>query len=305
MNFSPSSENVNAKLELPPELIIPLDPGSAPPPADTMPDPLRKAGACADQQAVSSCGVCVVPVDPPPVPVISTKAQKLARIMEMSCQIYNKSYAKPYVVPTHDQIYEHVLACTAELYPETPVTNAQSSMLTTLLDPSNDSLRQRMFKGIWYQPPYTDDFADYFGLENRDAAYVFCLNQNISGPLMTMEYVNAVYGDYEGWLRNPAAQARWEKAQTQRAQLLSCLNQPGTAVPAPTTPTPSTHSCEYKSFDGFYDLGGRDEIQGYLALGYKVSIETGTANKSCQQVSEIPAAGAYTGIVHIAGFKCK
>ncbi len=300
MSFSPTSMD-NSSFDVPPTL-DPV-PTTSPVPV-VMPDPLRKAGACADKQSVTSCLSCNVPVNPPPVPVISTKAQKLAQIMAMSCQIYNKSYPTPYTAPTVEQIRSHILACTPALYPETPMTATQTSTINGLLDASNDSLRQRFFKGLWYQPPLTEDFALYFGLENSEAAYAFCMNKPIVGVLYTQEYANAVNSHrVDEWQMNSEAQARWNSAQALRAQLFSCLNKPGGVItPDPTSPPPPVHFCEYKSFEGYYEVGGRDEIATNLAQGFKVAVETGV---SCTQLTAVPNVGAFTGVIKIAGVKCQ
>jgi hypothetical protein len=309
-SFSPLSLEGNSSLKLP-DVNPPLD--IAPPPAEPlpeeqlppapMPDPSRKAGACADQQSVNSCLKCDVPVDPPPPPVMSTKAEKLAQIMSMSCQIYNKSYPTPYIAPTPAEIRQQLIACSPALYPETPMTAAQTSLINSLLDPADDRMRKKMFKGLWYQPPYSEQFALYFGLENITAAYGFCMRQPVTGPLITEEYFAAHQGNMTEqwrWEQDPQAQARWRAAQLLRSQLLSCLNKPGTAVPpAPTTPV--AHGCEYKSFEGYYEIGGRDEIATNLAQGFKVSIETGN---SCTQLTAVPNVEAYTGIVKIGAVKC-
>ena len=297
MSFSPTQAKLdNSSFDVPPTL--------DPLPNVTLPDPLKKTGACADKQSVTSCLSCNVPVNPPAQPAISTKAQKLAQIMAMSCQIYNKSYPTPYTAPTVEQIRSHILACTPALYPETPMTSAQTALINSLLDPSNDSLRQRLFKGLWYQPPLTDDFALYFGLENKEAAYAFCMDRPIYGYLFTQEYATAITTKrLEEWQSNLEAQARWNAAQALRAQLFSCLNKPGGVVtPDPTLPPPPVHSCDYKSFEGYYELGGRDEVATYLAQGYKVAVETGL---SCTQLTVVPDVGAFSGKLKIAGVKCQ
>jgi hypothetical protein len=305
-SFSPLSVAENNSLKLPDIVMPPVadEPTLPPELPPTLPDPLKKGGACADQQSVNSCLKCEFPADPPPAPVMSTKAEKLAQIMSMSCQIYNASYGTPYTAPTPAEIRQQLIACNPTLYPETEMTPAQTTLMNSLLNPADDKMRKRLFKGLWYQRPYTEQFALYFGLENITAAYGFCLRQPVSGPLITDEYYyahNGSFAEQQAWENNPAAQARWQAAQLQRSQLLSCLNKPGTATPPMPVPPPFAHGCEYKSYEGYYEIGGRDEIANDLALGFQVSIETGN---SCTQLTAVPNVEVFSGIVKIAAIKC-
>lgn len=261
-------------------------------------NPVLKTGMCADQESVASCLKCEVPPAPP---VISTKAQKLAKIMAMACQVPNKSYPAGYVPPTAKQIESHLLACTPALYPETLMDSSQAQTIDRLLDENNDGLRQKMFKGIWYQPPHTEHYENYFGLDNTEAAQVFCLNQGtLSNILATKEYLDAYYSDnFSAWQNDRAAQARWNFAQTLRQQLLSCFNKP--ATPPPPANPPDTKVCQYRSFEGEYEKGGLAEIQRNLNEGYKMAVE---ANNSCMQLTSEPAPGSLKGQVKIVGYKC-
>lgn len=156
---------------------------------------------------------------------LSTKAEKLAAIMAMSCPIYNKSYPKNYVSPSPAQITNHLRACTSALYPETPTTAKQQKTLDRLLDPQDASMRVKMFKKLWYSPPYSDDFEFYFGLEIKEAVQVFCLNNPyLPKTLVTSEFAQANPDQLDHWRLNPVAQKREQFAQSIRRQLLSCVN---------------------------------------------------------------------------------
>lgn len=271
------------------------------------PEPLRKMGACVDQESVASCLKCENPLPPPEPPRALSKGQKLAKIMAMSCQIYNKSYPRGYVAPSAAQIEAQMLACTKDIYPETATSSAQAATIDRLLNESDDSLRQKMFKGMWFQPPYTGHFETYFGLDGAEAAYAFCLNagaSTISGELYTTERAMAEgrEGGYEMWLRDPAAQARWNAAQTIRKQLQSCFNKPGTVEPEPTPNPVPQKKCEYKSFEGRYEKGGKKEIKDLLEEGYKVAIE---GNLMCAQVTVVPEDDAFKGNLRIVGYRCQ
>lgn len=210
------------------------------------------------------------------------------------------------MAPTAQEIEAHVLACTPELYPETDMTARQTTTMGRLLDETNDGLRQKMFKGLWYQPPYTEDFETYFGLDGAEAAYVFCMNKpGLSSVLYTSEYARARTNQYtwDAWQRDPAAQARWQAAQIQRQQLLSCFNKPGgsgSPTPAPS-PDPSK-TCEYRSFEGLYEFGGREMIQNALAEGFKISVET---NLACVLLTAVPSATDFQGQLKIGAYRCR
>jgi hypothetical protein len=299
VSFSPN-EVANQKLDGP-EVIDPV-PVSPPVVVD---EPLRKVGECPDQQSVTSCLKCEVPAVPPPPPVVSTKAQKLAKIMTMACQIMNKSYPANYSAPSEAQVQSHLLACSPVLYPETQMSSSQTSTMGRLLDTANPSLRQKMFGGLWYQPPYSDDFELYFGLEASEAASVICQNKGtLSNTLFTSEYAQALSseGGLDAWSNNPAAQKRWQAAQLQRQQLLSCFNQPGTPWVNPSPVAQEPKKCVYRSFEGNYEQGGREEIQNALAEGYKLAIET---SNTCTLVTQTPSADQFHGKLKIAGYRCQ
>jgi len=269
--------------------------------------PLVKTGICTDQQAVSSCLKCALPKAPPPPPAPLTKAQKLAQIMYQACQIYNRSYPKDYVAPSEREIQNHLQACSAEVYPETTMTAPQTSTIEKLLDPSDDQMRKKLFKGLWYQPPMSDHFELYFGLSGAEAAYAFCMNQPQLTPILyTSDYWNSMNGEagfFDLDRLDPAARARWNEAQFNRRNLLSCFDKPGQPrPPGMGMPAPAQKVCQYRSFEGRFEQGGREEIQNFLREGYQLSIET---DKSCLQVQQVPAAGDYSGKLKISGYRCR
>lgn len=300
VNFAPVSIEPASKLTDP--IVDPLPPVT--PPVIVTPSPVLKTGVCAPNESILSCLQCQVPVPPPPPPVPLTKALKLAKIMKMACPIPNKSYPDGYTSPSPNDIAQHVLACTADLYPETSMSSAQASTMDRLLNETDDSLRMKLFHKLWYNPPYSDHFELYFGLEIKEAASVFCLGGEISGLLFTSEYAKVVSdtGLYDDWLRNPEAQARWRQAQTQRGQLLSCLNKSATVTPPTPTPTPVPKNCDYESFEGNFEQGGAEKIDKLLGHGYKVAVET---TNSCDQVVATPGPQNFKGKVKIVGYLCK
>lgn len=302
VSFAPTSLDSPSKLTEP--ILDPLPP-APPPPVVVTPAPVMKSGSCVANESILSCLRCLVPTLPPPPPVPLTKALKLTKIMQMACPIPNKSYPNGYTSPAPTDIAKHLLACTADLYPETVMSAAQSQTMDRLLDETDDSLRMKMFHKFWYNPPYSDHFELYFGLEISEAASVFCLNGGgISGYLFTSEYAKVMSDSilYDAWVRNPAAQARWQQAQIQRGQLLSCLNKPTTPTPPPPHTTPGAKTCDYQSFEGEFKQGGAERIASLLSQGYKVAVET---SNSCAQVNGSGSPANFDGNVKIVGYLCK
>jgi len=262
--------------------------------------PVRTAGQCVGGENLLSCMTCDVPVVQPPTP-FATKAEKLAEIMTSACPIPNGSNPPGYVSPTRDQIFKRVQGCSDLIYPETNMTASQTNTMNQLLS-SDPALRQKMFERFWYQLPYSDDFELYFGLQNSEAVQLFCWGGNkslVSGPLQTTEYWQAEGSDqYWQWLFDPAAQARYNAAQVQRKQLQACLDQADNYQKNP--PPPIKGSCDYRTFEGLYELGGQAEIQSMLNDGYKVGMEGGN---SCRLVTTAPDIGVSQ--VKIAGYRCQ
>lgn len=266
--------------------------------------PIQKTGECELNQKISSCLSCDYDLPTEPEPVLS-KAQKLAKIMSLACQIPNRSYPADYTAPSAAQIWNHVAACTDELYPETPVSNAQLETLMRLLDTKDQALRNKMFKGLWYQPPHSDHFELYFGINVDEVVYSLCMGQKrLPEFLFTSEYAKASQhpGTLDQWRRNPAAQKRWNDAQEIRQQLLSCYDQPApppTPAPAPSHPA---KNCSWKSFEGSLAAGGYKEILQLLKQGYKLSLER---SNSCEQITSIEQVRDLQDQVRIVGYKCE
>lgn len=206
------------------------------PPSDELPPPVIEEPPVEPPPVVVQPPVAEPPppVEPPPPPPVWTpgsKAEKLAQIQFLSCPISNKSDAQygydASDAPDRDTVFARIARCTAEAYPETPLASEAAETISTLLSP-DDSLRHKFYDFLWYQPPYTDHFELYFGLDTVEARRIFCDGQDplkvIDGPLYTTEYWQAQSQDrYWQWLWDPAAQKRWDTVQSYREQLRRCL----------------------------------------------------------------------------------
>jgi hypothetical protein len=127
-----------------------------------------------------------VVVVPTPAPVVvspsdcqtagvSTKACYLAKIMEMGCPLRDHVPAN-YVAPSGKRILGSLDQCTESAYPTTAATAEEMNVIQALINPNDASFRTTIFTGLYFKPPYTDEFAKYFGIELYNAIYMYCDN---------------------------------------------------------------------------------------------------------------------------------
>lgn len=151
--------------------------------------PDHKTGVCSQEQKISGCLQCTGLTLPPPPPPSLTKAEKLADIMSRGCLIANDSDPKDVKIPSKQDMLARLQSCTSEIYPETSLLSIEQQTIDDLLDPANISFQNKIFKGLYYQPPFTDHFETYFGLETKEARQILCFNQGpLTGDLETTEY---------------------------------------------------------------------------------------------------------------------
>ncbi len=251
--------------------------------------PAHKTGVCSEDQKISGCLKC--PGLTPTVPISPqlTKAEKLADIISRGCLINNASDPKNVKIPSKDELVKRLQACTAEVYPETALNLEESLTLNDLLDPNNASFHNKIFKSLYYQPPYTDHFESYFGLETQEARKVLCFNtENLLGDLVTTEYAKeCLYSEdnCRSFLGNKEKYERWDRANQIRKQLQSCLDKPYQPPQTrPTSSTPNNKQCKVETFEGHVSQGGTHFLTHLFLKGYKVSIET---EESCEIVDSI------------------
>lgn len=134
--------------------------------------------------------VVVVPTpQPPPVVVddcqvagLSQKACYLMKIMALGCPLRDNTPAN-YIPPTQAQVIANVDQCNEASYPYTTPTSDQENVIQRLINPNDDAFRKYIFTGLYYKPPFTDDFKKYFGIEIYTAISTFCYNVGLpTGP---------------------------------------------------------------------------------------------------------------------------
>lgn len=294
----------------PPPVVIPPPPVvTPPPPPPPVPQPVQKAGACADDSSTQllSCLNCVVPMNPPPPPQFSEKGKALIDVMAVGCAVPNKSAPKGYVPPTKDELLARLSRLSPSLYPDSSMTDAQKNVVTGLRN--DPKLAQKMFGGLWYQPPYSDSFETYFGASVGELVNLLCYQNSNGGfnadqavPLQSKTYIDCQYSDNPF---NCKERPEYVVANGYREQLRKSIKESSLHPYVPPAPTPSKH-CTWQSFEGDFDLGGEGVLAKWLNTGYTVGIEIGSLAGRCEPVTSVPTGSQKPrGLVKIAAFICK
>lgn len=286
--------------------VVPVDP--------VIPDPVYLAklsnGACQDDSSTSvlSCLKCNVPVNPPVPPQLSAKAQALVDVMYLACQIKNKSDRNDFR-PTKEMLVQKLNRGAEALYPETKRTSQMSLVIAGLSHESDDSLRKKMFGGLWYQPPYSDAFETYFGLTVQEAKSTLCWDGNVQTPSLTG--VTGLYskewadcqsnGDMFGTCKELPA---YVTAQGYRKQLENVLTKSITEPYVAPTPLPAK-KCTWDKFEGDDIIAALIQYKKWKAEGRQLSMEFKKPNgvSQCGLASESNLVQGYT--VAIASYICK
>ncbi len=132
--------------------------------------------------------VVVAPTPAPtPVPVVKDDCQEaglsqkscyLMKIMALGCPLRDYAPAN-YVPPTQAQVIANMDQCSESSYPYTEPTSDQVKVIQSLINPNDEAFRKYIFTGLYYKPPFTDEFKKYFGIEIYTAIYTFCYNDGL------------------------------------------------------------------------------------------------------------------------------
>lgn len=254
----------------------PDSPTPAPPSQDqtsnpTLPTPslTKSNGTCSADGStqLTSCMKCDIPANPPQQPPLSNKAKSLYGIMTKACAFLAQKYPQNYHPLPEKKVLEYLNRCTTSDYVDSNMSNMQQSVVTALNDETSDSLRQKMFGGLWYQPPYSTAFETYFGLEVQEAAAVFCQGHlPLNGKLVDIGYWQSPDPDHY------QLPAEYVAANVFRNQLKGCistsLNQPW--QPAPVPPQ---KKCKFELIEGQVNEEYRAELTRWLSQGWKIGLE--------------------------------
>lgn len=280
-------------------LDIPVDP---PPPGPT-PSSKLSSGVCNTDSStqVLSCLKCDVP-QVVAVPQLSAKAQALYDVMALSCNVANKSDPVK-TRATLAQMLNKLNQASPVNYPESTRTAMMTMVIQGLTNPNDNSLRQKMFGGLWYQPPYSDAFETYFGLTTQDAKNILCYTDTVTAVpgIYSKDYMDCQYTDV--W-PNCKEKPEYVAGLKYNQQLENSL-QLGVTNPY-TKPTPDPQKkCSWDKFEGDDIIAALKKLKEWKAAGRKVSLAVKNASgaESCGDAVESNIKEGST--VQMATYKCE
>lgn len=309
--FSPVAEEVVTKEEvIPVDPVTPDVPETPVVPVDPSYSFKVSNGACNQDSSTSviSCLKCDVPTVTPKLQ-LSAKAQALVDVMYLACQIKNKSDLSDYR-PTKEQIIEKLNRGSDELYPDTPRTSRMEQVIQGLTNTSDDSLRKKMFGGLWYKPPYSDAFETYFGLAVQEAKSTFCWDGDKQTKQITnnvgyysIDWINCTHSE-NGDPFNCKERPEYVLGLGYRNQLQNVLK---TSVEQPySKPIPDPQAkCSWEKFEGDDIIEAIKQVKKWKSEGKKIamSVIKGDAVGFCGDASSTILKPGMT--VELGTFSCK
>lgn len=288
--------------------IIPLDPVVPNPVTPPTTSFKMTSGACAADSSTSvvSCMNCQVP-QVVQEPQLSKKAQALLDIMTLSCPVKNKSDLTSYV-PTRAEILKKINRASESIYPDSARTAIMETTIAGLTDVNDDSLRQYMFSGLYYRPPYSDAFETYFGIGIAEAKATFCwygdqMTGKIEYPtgVQSAQYLNCLY------VQDPYSckeRADYIQAQTYRSQLENALKLSITNPYQASAPQAGV-SCSWDAFEGDDMTEAAKVINQWQSEGRQVSMEI-IKGGNIGQCAAADVNNLQSGLtVKIGSYKCQ
>lgn len=224
---------------------------------------------------VLSCLNCEVP-QVKPTPQLSVKAQALVDAMFLACQIPNKSDRNNFR-PTKEMLINKMNRGSQLLYPETARTSQMTLVIEGLTNTADSSLRQRMFGGLWYRPPFSDAFETYFGLTVQEAKSTFCWDGDVQTPKITgvsglysKKWLDCQYGSNP---TNCQELPEYVLALNYRNQIQDVLTKSIDQPYLPPTPNPSK-TCSWDKFEGNDVVAAKIQLKKWRAEGrQKLKVE--------------------------------
>ncbi|MFZ3229790.1 MAG: hypothetical protein WA160_06270 [Pseudobdellovibrio sp.] len=288
---------------------IPLDP--------VTPQPLPllgyklSDGLCASDSStqVLSCVKCNVP-QVVAKPQLSAKAQALLDITTLVCNMpSNKNLTN--IRPTKEMILNKLNQASEINYPESVRTDTMSLIIKGLTNPNDNSVREKMFGGLFYRPPFSDEFETYFGITIAQTISTFCWNGDkmngvVTNPdgavgLISKDYLDCQYTDQ--WY-NCKEKPVYITAQGFRSQLDKALALGVTNPYSAPKPDPAK-KCSWNKFEGDDLVAAHKQLKAWKAEGRKVSLAVkkndGAAFCGDADESNIIAGSS----VEMATYKCE
>jgi ArsR family metal-binding transcriptional regulator len=222
-------------------------------------------------------------------PDLSEKAKQLMMIMNSACKIKNKSDPQGKPVADSAAIFKYLSQANQTRYPDSLTSASQANLLKELSN-EKSSMYKKLFGGLWYQPPYSDDFETYFGIATQEAKSLFCFQTEPSSfglisylPLQSKAYIDCLYGSSSFSCNEIPSyvEANKIRGQLQKAINYSLKNPFETGQPTPT------NRCFWEKVEGEYNQEMEDIIVSWVNKGYKMAIYFDDVNPRCEQFKQL------------------
>lgn len=270
----------NPKPDTPPPIVDP----------DTEPRPFQvtyKKGNCTkDKLEVLPCLSCQITQEPISIP-LSVKAAELLQIMTSGCAIRNKSDPIDYQPPSRSQLLKYLNRADSNNYPASVPTMRQKFHLEKWSESNQDYLK-KIFGGLWYHPPYSDDFETYFGIEPKEARYFFCYGAeqssfgvDLSTPLYSLEYYQCIHNGFAG---NCQEKPEYREGNVYRDQLVESIRA-SLDDPFNDQELVPANKCLWETMAGSYNLEMETKLLSWKNKGYEMAIYFETQNPRCEKLS--------------------
>jgi hypothetical protein len=225
--------------------------------------------------------------------------------MSVGCAVENGSDPRHYLAPTPDELATKLAACTPQAYPDTVMNSTQQKSVNSLM--TNVGVQERVFSELYYPHQERKGFETYFGLDFKDARYLFCYKQpGPIGNLYPIEYYDAWYKGIPYKLPTD-----YVKANTYRDQLRSCVGSVNTKSVAykhimhsPFYSVDVGQVCSWQTGVGYMSTLVIAKVSEWLALNQPVFIES-EAQGICERISNAAQLESIHSYVTIATISCQ
>ncbi len=237
-------------------------------------------------------------------PDLSEKAKQLLMVMNSACKIKNKS--DPQGKPAADSaaIFKYLSQANQARYPDSLTSASQANLLKELSN-EKSSMYKKLFGGLWYQPPYSDDFETYFGIATQEAKSLFCFQTPPSSfgltsylPLQSKVYIDCLYGSSSFSCNEIPSYVEANKIRGQLQQAINySLKNPFEAG----QPTP-INKCFWEKVEGEYNQEMEDILVSWINKAYKISVYLDNSHPQCGTFKEL--SSELNGRVIIGAYIC-
>ena len=145
-----------------------------------------------------------------------------------------------------------------------------------------------LFGGLWYHPPFSDDFETYFGLEPKEARYFFCYNDTEStfsaastSELHSSGYLQCTQENFSGNCRETK---EYVQGNVYRLQLLDSINK-SINDPFNDQELVPVNKCSWESMSGLYNAEMDTKLIDWKNQGYELAVYFESDHARCEGVA--------------------